>query len=500
MSSDSRTTTVLRWIVPSFGSLLVLGALGSALLLRREWLFSGDGDVGRHIRVGRTILETGVIPDVDLFSHTRAGTPFVPYEWLSEAVTALAHAAAGLAGVAILTAILYAVAILCAYRIAEELGAPRFLGLLIGLLALLLQAMHLLPRPHLFTTAFAAVFTLVLLRYASSGRGWDLVPLPVLMLAWANLHGGFLIGFILLAAFLFGALLESPEFATGRRAGRPLAITLVACVAASLINPVGPELWRHTTGYLGIDFLIAQTQEYQSVDFHGGFGKLFFVALFAGPALWMTGRVRVTWLGAGLYLFFGAAALHSARNVPLYTVTALPFVAVWAKDALRAGGPAGSRTLSRMKRFEKIDRTLQPGMSTVAVLGLVWYCLGPAAATYRFSSDFFPVEALRTMPTDETSGPVFNQMRWGGYILYAHPDIPVFIDGQTDFYGEELAREYLTVVNGLPGWEAVLDGYEVTWTLTLRGEPINQILELHDDWEPTYTGNIAQAFRRTTDR
>jgi hypothetical protein len=360
----------------------------------------------------------------------------------------------------------------------------------------MLQSVHLLPRPHLFTTAFAAVFMIVLLRFGRTGRPWTLAPLPVLMLVWANSHGGFLIGFILLTAFAAGALLASAEFADGRRAIRPLMTVMLLCIAASLVNPAGVELWRHTTGYLGIDFLVATTQEYQSVDFHQAHGKLFFVALFAGPALWMTGRVRVSWLAAGLYVFFAAAALHSARNIPLFTVAALPWLALWSEDALRGGGPKAAAALRKLDELEGTDRQLRPGLSALAGLGLLWYALGPAADTYRFDPGVFPVEAVEAFDGLDTSEPLFNQMRFGGYLLYTRPDIPVFIDGQTDFYGEELSREYLTVLKAWPGWEGVLEKYGVAWTLTRKAEPINQLLALDDDWRRIYTDEVAVVYRR----
>lgn len=500
MPESTPRSPALHWIVPSLGSVLFLTALVNALLFRRDRLFAADGDVGRHIRLGRQIIEDGAVPRVDLFSHTRAGDPFVPYEWLAETVTALAEIGWGLAGVVVLSALLYSVAVVGLYRAADELGAPRLLALPVALLGLLLQSVHLLPRPHLFTTAFAAVFMVVLVRFARTGRPWILAPLPVLMLVWANSHGGFLIGFVLLVAFVAGALLRSPEFADGPNAVRPLVTVLLLSIVASLVNPAGVELWRHTTGYLGIEFLVAETQEYQSVDFHQAYGKLFFVVLFAGPALWMTGRVRVSRLAGGLYLLFAAAALHSARNIPLFTVAALPWLAVWAEQALRGGGPTGTAVLQRMRSLERTDRQLRPGLPGLAAIGLLWFALEPASGTYRFDASVFPVEAVAAFDGMEPTGPVFNQMAFGGYLLYARPDIPVFIDGQTDFYGEELSREYLTVLEARPGWQRVLDEHDVTWTLTRREEPINQLLASSSSWELTYEDDVVAMYGRRSTR
>jgi biotin transporter BioY len=313
------------------------------------------------------------------------------------------------------------------------------------------------------------------------------------MLVWANSHGGFLVGFILMAAFLMAALIGSSEYRDARRARRPLLAAMVACGAASLMNPVGAELWVHTTGYLDIRFLVDATQEYRSVDFHAGYGRLFFVCLFAGPVVWMTGRARVSALAGGLYLFFAATALHSARNIPLFTVASLPWLALWVDQWLLARVPGINR---RVAALERIDRNLMPGAGLLLGLGLVWFALGPNRVAYQFDDTVFPVEMVRTLDPDETSGAVFNQMIWGGYLLYQRPDIPVFIDGQTDFYGEELSREYIQVLKGRQGWREVLDRYGVQWTLVANGEPVNQLLALDPDWELRRTDRIASMYWR----
>jgi hypothetical protein len=106
------------------------------------------------------------------------------------------------------------------------------------------------------------------------------------------------------------------------------------------------------------------------------------------------------------------------------------------------------------------------------------------------------VAAVERLDELGMSGPVFNQMHWGGYLLYARPDIPVFIDGQTDFYGEELSREYLAALNGQAGWRAVLDRYDVEWTLIGAGQPLVQLLALDPAWRRIYTDDVAAVYRR----
>ncbi|MDX1578911.1 MAG: hypothetical protein R3266_10515, partial [Gemmatimonadota bacterium] len=426
--------------------------------------------------------------------------------WLMQTIFGLVDAAAGLPGIAVLTALLHAAAAYTAYRVALELGSPRLFGLGIGLLALLLQSIHLLPRPHMITTVLAGAFLLVLLRFARSGSPWSLVPLPILTLVWVNAHPGFPIGFVILAGFIVAALLRSPEFVDGRGAVRPLVLALAACAAVSLLNPAGFGMWTHMSDLLGTEFIISMTEEFQSVDFHTGYGRLFFVALFAGPALWMTGRVRVSWLGAGLFLLFAAAALNSARNITLFTVVALPWVGLWAADALRADGRGvdrpkdgglARRVLEKARTWDAVDRELRPVAWLLAGGLLLWLALGPASGLYRFDPERLPVDAVAFLDEMDVSGPVFNQMEWGGYLAYSRPGMPVFIDGMTNVYGVELSREYVATANGLPGWDGVLKQYDVGWTLMGRQAALNQLLALDPGWERAYEDDVAVIFRRT---
>ena len=139
--------------------MLTASAFAFSLFLRESSLFNGDGDVGRHIRLGTDMLASRSIPRVDLYSHTMGGQPFIPYEWLSEVIFAGFHEVAGLAGVAVLTAALFAGAVGLVYFTMVRLGIPRLIALVFGLAGLVLQSIHLHPRPHMFTTLFAATNT-----------------------------------------------------------------------------------------------------------------------------------------------------------------------------------------------------------------------------------------------------------------------------------------------------------------------------------------------------
>ena len=131
----------------------------------------------------------------------------------------------------------------------------------------------------------------------------------------------------------------------------------------------------------------------------------------------------------------------------------------------------------------------------LAVVAAVFLAPGRRGA-YRWSEEVFPVQALPWVQAQNFEGRVFNQFTWGGYLLYAAPEIPVFIDGQTDFYGEQLTRDYVTVVLAQPGWDSLLVQHQIDWTLTETKQPLNQVLDLRTDWERVYEDSTATVFVR----
>jgi hypothetical protein len=82
---------------------------------------------------------------------------------------------------------------------------------------------------------------------------------------------------------------------------------------------------------------------------------------------------------------------------------------------------------------------------------------------------------------------MFNAFTWGGYLLYREwPRQRVFIDGQTDFYGEDLTRQYLTVINQSSGWQDVLTANHVDWVILPAAEPIVKTLRSTPGWRMVY--------------
>ncbi|MHB0871311.1 MAG: hypothetical protein ACYC5J_17920 [Chloroflexota bacterium] len=513
----------LAWVLPSLADVVFVALLGLALGPKAHQLLNSDGDLARHLAMGRQILASGTIPTIDLFSHTMAGEPFVPYEWLSEVTFALIHQWLGLGGVAVLAATLAALPFLLLLRWTVRDGANPFVALALVTAGALATSMHWLARPHLFTILLALLWTRALASHRETGSLRPLAALPPMMALWANLHGGFLVGFVVLGVFLVEAVShqlsaisrqpsaisdphETPALPGHRLPhGRALngsvvamAIAGGASLAATGLNPVGYRILPHVTGYFRSQFLVDNTLEYLSPNFHNLGPQLFLALLLVAMVSLALVRRPVPIGDLGLLLIWTGFALYSARNIPLFVVVCLPVVAGLATDALRGLRGTGTGVSRRLAATERqMGRPLLPILAIAAALLISTSAPTEAGSRIGFDPAVFPVEALARAEEVGARGNLFNLFSWGGYILYAgYPKHRVFIDGQTDFYGEQLTREYLQVAQLEPGWEDLLDRHQVDWVLFPHRSPLSQLLALTHGWRLAYEDSTADIFIR----
>jgi len=100
----------------------------------------------------------------------------------------------------------------------------------------------------------------------------------------------------------------------------------------------------------------------------------------------------------------------------------------------------------------------------------------PTAANLRGVHPGLPVGAVEYMKAHHPQGQLFNSYNWGGYLIWALPEYPVFADGRTDLYGDELLGEWLQIANAEPGWEGRLAQHQVHLVLLEPGWALSKLL------------------------
>jgi len=461
-------------------------------------LLNADGDTARHLRHGETILSTGHLIRADSFSFTRPGAPFVGFEYGSQVLLAGAHRLGGLAGVVIWSALLIALTYALLTRFLLRRGVEPGFAYLVVTVGAVLSSMHWAARPHLVTQ----LLVVILLELLDRDEGPPLWQIALLFVIWANLHGGFLFGLILIGLFAAGHLAAALIGAADRTASlaraRTLGISLLIGAAASFANPYGAALPLHVVGFFGQDFIQQATSEFQSPGFRDLGTRLFLLALLGGIAGLAWVRERIALPRLVVILALTAFALMARRNIALWALAALPLLAVHFDPV--------ARKLPEPPRFRKSFAETKNGSTWPWVAAATAPLLALALLHGRvgslqlvpnaFRPTTFPGEAMARARTEKLEGRIFTQFTWGGYQLYAWPEQKVFIDGGTDFYGEDLLRQYLDIWTLQPGWREELTDWDISIAILPPHSRLAAELLREPGWHELRRDSTAVTLRR----
>jgi hypothetical protein len=330
----------------------------------------------------------------------------------------------------------------------------------------------------------------------------------LLFVLWSNLHGGYVLGLILLLSRGMGELID-------RWAGRqtessiwrviePFGLATVGFLAAA-INPNGTAMWGIPFQTVGVGMLQNAIPEWASPDFHD-LTQQPFMWLLIGllGALGMADRPA---RGSDLIkvIAFGAMALVARRNFAPFALMAVPLLSIFGWEVI-------SRWTRRLPAQTKIHeaRTDLPawvnrtanltifGMIAFMALGKLYFVSHPAVVG-EYLKEQYPagaVEVLHTLyPAGSTDGNLFSTYAWGGYLTWTLPQFPVFVDGRTDLYGDQVIAEWMNIMAGKPGWEDLLAEHGVSLVLIEPEQPFVREL-IAKGWRVLYADATAVLLKR----
>ncbi len=459
---------------------------------------SVDTDTWWHLRAGAWMVEHQQLLRTDPFSLTRQGQPWIYPGWLAQLILYGVYAAVGYAGLNLLTALMVAVAFGVIWSVLE---GPLLLRAAITLLAATASGVYWSARPQIFTLVLAAAF-LVILQSGLTGGLRRLALLPLLMALWVNLHGGFIVGFLILGAYLGGELIElvihalqregSLRDLIGRQRDRLIALGAVTmgCVVALGLNPHGFRMLAYPLQTVSIGVLQDYIQEWQSPNFH---------RLEVQPFLWMLLLLLVAFAASPrrprpveLVLVSGFAymALLAGRNVALFAlVGAVPLArhGNLALQPLLAGRSRGRELPLAWRR--RINTTLFLLFALAALVKI----LPPLSQSVNEAAirEQVPVGAVDYIRARRPPGPLFNSYNWGGYVLWAlYPEYLSFVDGRTDLFDDQILTEYLDAWRATQGWQETFARWGIRTVLLERDAPLVEPLQ-QSGWVVLYEDSQA---------
>ncbi len=515
--ADNSSSVPLRWYRLSGADVVFFVLAFIVFLTARQGLLDDPG-LGWHLRNIDAMLAEGGWLTVDSFSEPREGQPrpWRSNQWLGEIPFWLGERWAGLEGIAAVAAVVIAFTMRCLYRMSLRDGSPWPVAVFWTSQAAMGVSCSWVARPNLFTMLFVLVTARICVRFhegrCSRRKTLWLVPLFGL---WANIHGGFVAGFTLLAATtliemaltLFAGNAEARLAARGRAVH--LLLLLSGAFLATLVNPYGLSLYPWIFQLLGDPFFMDLHLEWKSPDFHGKGAIRFELLMLLFPMLLALSKRRPNLVELGLALLWFHFALTGFRYVPLWVVIVVPLLArsslevPWCRNLAQRLVSSGKEGRGSLFSFAP---TGVPWMGTllgvVVLFGMARCAEGRLA---RHQPEIIAADALDRFlqihaewrQTHGRRPVVFHSYDWGGYLTWhGGPDFRNWIDDRNEVQGKEHVQEYFSILETDPGWNDKLDRAGVQLICIQANAPLTFRLAESRSWRERYRDSWAVIFER----
>ncbi|MEW6054765.1 MAG: hypothetical protein AB1552_13415 [Nitrospirota bacterium] len=519
--SDTSDGNKIRSLIISAAFIILLSTLFYIFLSIN--LF--DSDFWWHVATGRYIVENGAIPDTDPFSFTanrEENRNLMPEReqfllkqyWLGQIIFYLIFDFFGPKGIIIFRAsVLFMVLLLVLWRLTRMQVSFYIIFVFISFVYLDL-ARFTGERPVLFTILFT-VLTFIVLEEFREHKTRLIVLLVPLMLLWANLHGGFIMGVVIIGIYMIfeglKSILKKTDY-TNKELSLFYIATILA-LAASYLNPTGWEAFPIALSPK-YKFLETGIQEYQSPFMlylnklsHIDYGYLTLMVLFPVMLLLRNKRFDITRgiLLAGLFIMAAKTGRYSIYYVAIAAIVLGKETDMLVKQLF---SQISGASFAKIRTAFAVLALCSSLVFFIGVYKFLWLQMDVARGS------FVPEGAVDFVEENRLEGNMLNSASFGGYITWRlYPWKKTFVD--TRWLNYTVQQEYAWIAGALeslsggeltegkkPLWKKLLDNYDINFvlidTLDVYGNVPKLLLVLTEDnaWAPVYAEPMAFVFVR----
>ena len=469
-----------------------------------------DTDFWWHLAAGRLTWTTGQPMILDSFSFTRAGQVWINHSWLSQVLFYGVFQAGGMLAMGALVA---GLAVASMGLVFAQMRGPAIFRSFLIVFASAVAAVIWTPRPQLISLVLFAFLGWILFQFKWRKVNW-LWTLPVLFLLWTNLHGGWALGFLLIGVTLAGEVLNhllgnrSPEVLDWHGL-RQLTLWGLGSVPVLALHPNGLAILKIPFETVGVQAVQQTIQEWASPDFH---------ELYQQPFLWLLLAVLIAFGLCGrkvdgsdllAVVLFGALGLIARRNFGPFALAASPVLSRYLWKIIQDGrqpelietgrwGPGEELPwgVHHRPRWQRVVNLVLVGLFFAAALLKLWVVTSSMIVIPAIN-DGNPVGAVAYLKEHAGSGHILNEYNWGGYLDWALPEMPNFIDGRTDLFGDAGIGDWMQLLQADGNWAERLDDWKVDWVLVSPDRPLVRELARRPGWEQVFADASGSLWKRT---
>jgi tetratricopeptide (TPR) repeat protein len=475
-----------------------------------------DLDLGWQMATGRWIVQHHSIPSVDVLSYTAAGQPWI-YPIGAGLIFYVAYLLGGFALIS------WIAAAACVGVLALLLRKNSTIGAAIAILAVPVIAMRVTPRADMFTVVLFAGFLSILWEQYCSGAA-RLWILPLLMLAWVNLHLGFIAGLALMVAYIATELLDALVDTERRQAPlqrlRRAAPWLACTLLATLVNPWGWGIYRAIV----VQQRVNSQHEYLIAEW----SRLPLTWTAIVDSLWLRQTAGAMYLLLATAILAAILALWRAQWGPAILLLGASYVgaryqrmgAVFACVAVVVGGPilseAAQKAIAKL-RSARLRSLIAPVAAAVLAIPVAVRCFDLVTNRFYFRGSsqstfgaglswWFPQRAADFIEQHRLPGEIFNSYNEGGYFTWRlGPERRDTIDGRAPVFGAEAIRlnnKLLQMSPDSPLWQQEAARWNINTILLplgrFNGIGSVRLLEFCNStaWQPVYLDEVSGVFVR----
>lgn len=496
----------------SRGAMLLVVAL-SVFFWRLSTRPLFHSDLWGHLSYGRWIWEHRALPATEPFMPLAKGVPLVDSAWLSQLLGFGMYTLAGPAGLQFVMGIcVTGMLALLAYALYHKthsawiaaFGMGACLWLAAQQLVVGWGEMPMLIRPQISGVLIYAWFFLRAVHRPPSRAYWILVPVATCL--WANLHGSFVMGPLMLTVLSIGRGLDLlRRTGTWRAVWRDKRAThwfmlLELSVVAALINPYGIGLYTEVLTFTR-HLNIADLLDWEPLTLRSTQGRAVATVACLLMVLYRLSPRRVSVSEFLLLAGFGGWTLWTSRMLIWWSIPAAYFAALHLNAVLK-----------RRTRNVPVVLPRRTSLCSVAAVGAAWICFAlspfgiwvvhhkpqPLKGAVSADTPLGAVEYLSKMK-EPIRGQIFNSYEWGDYLVWAGPrNVPIFVDSHVHVIPREVWQSYLMISRAASNWDDQLEKYGVNYVVIDHRQlpALNNQLKGDEKWRLAYRDGIASIFIR----